>query len=69
MELAGQASELLVAKGNKIVHLNLRRDKPSREELLKLLLGPTGNLRAPALRKGKQLVVGYADSMYKDVFG
>ena len=37
--------------------------------MLKLVLGPTGNLRAPTLRLGKKLVVGFNEEMYKSVFG
>ena len=57
--------ELYVAKGKRIVHVDLRRDKPPRAELLGLLLGPTGNLRAPTLRKGKTLIVGFEEETYK----
>ena len=34
--------ELYVAKGKRIVHVDLRREKPPRAELLGLLLGPDG---------------------------
>ena len=61
--------ELYVAKGKRVVHLDLRRDKPPRTELLGLLLGPTGNLRAPTVRKGRTLIVGFDDATYKDVLG
>ena len=57
--------ELYVAKGKKIVHLDLKREKPPRAELLRLLLGPTGNLRAPTLRKGRKLIVGFDEDTYK----
>ena len=33
------------------------------------LLGPTGNLRAPTLRVGKTLLVGFDESSYVDVLG
>ena len=61
--------ELYVAKGKKIVHLDLKRDKPPRAELLGLLLGPTGNLRAPTLRKGRKLIVGFDEGTYKRLLG
>jgi arsenate reductase-like glutaredoxin family protein len=61
--------ELYVAKGKRVVHVDLRRDKPPRAELLALLLGPTGNLRAPTLRKGRTLIVGFDDATYADVLG
>ena len=33
--------------------------------LLGLLLGPTGNLRAPTLRKGRTLIVGFEEETYE----
>jgi len=56
-----------VAKGKKVVHLDLRKDKPAKSELLDLLLGPTGNLRAPTVRKGRTLLVGFDEATYKDI--
>ena len=61
--------ELYVAKGKKIVHVDLKREKPPRAELLGLLLGPTGNLRAPTLRKGRKLVVGFDEATYEQLLG
>ena len=58
-----------VAKGKKVVHLDLRKDKPAKSELLDLLLGPTGNLRAPTVRKGRTLLVGFDEATYKDILG
>ncbi len=57
--------ELYVAKGKKVEHVDLRKAKPDRVALLGLLLGPTGNLRAPTLRKGKTLIVGFDEETYK----
>ena len=59
--------ELYVAKGKRVVHVNLTRERPPRAELLGLLLGPTGNLRAPTLRKGRTLIVGFDETTYKRV--
>jgi arsenate reductase-like glutaredoxin family protein len=61
--------ELYVAKGKKIVHVDLKREKPPRSDLLGLLLGPTGNLRAPTLRKGRKLIVGFDEATYKQLLG
>ena len=68
-ELLKGASELYAAKGKKIVHVNLKTDAPSKGELKKLVLGPTGNLRAPTLRKGKTLMVGFHEATYEKLFG
>ena len=51
------------------MHLNLKRENPTQEEVLKLMLGPTGNLRAPTLRVGKKLLVGFNAEAYAEVFG
>jgi hypothetical protein len=37
--------------------------------LLQLLLGPSGNLRAPTIRVGKTLVVGFEAEMYGKILG
>src|SRR5262245_373286 len=57
--------QLYVAKGKKVVHADLKNARPARAELLGLLLGPTGNLRAPTVRKGRTLVVGFDEETYK----
>jgi len=69
LALLKTVNEVYAAKGKKVVHFNLKKDKPSDDELAKVLLGPTGNLRAPALRKGKTLVVGFDEETYQNVFG
>ena len=69
MALLKKVNEVYAAKGKRVVHFNLRKDKPSDDELAKVLLGPTGNLRAPAVRKGKTLVVGFDEETYAKVFG
>jgi len=59
--------ELHVAKGKKVVHVDLRHARPARAELLALLLGPTGNLRAPTVRKGRSLIVGFDEATYSQL--
>jgi hypothetical protein len=64
-----EVDQLYVAKGKRVVHVDLTREKPPRAELLGLLLGPTGNLRAPTLRKGRTLLVGFDEATYARVLG
>ena len=66
--LAG-VDQLYAAKGKRVVHVDLRKGRPDRSALLALLLGPTGNLRAPTLRKGRTLLVGFDESTYRQVLG
>ncbi len=61
--------DLYVAKGKRVVHVDLKADKPARADLLALLLGPTGNLRAPTIRKGRALVVGFDEATYAKLLG
>ena len=49
--------------------MDLKKDSPTAEEIKKVLLGPTGNLRAPTLRKGKTLIVGFNEEMYDELVG
>ena len=48
--------EVYAAKGKQVVHLDLKHGKPSKADLLAVLLGPTGNLRAPTLRTARVAV-------------
>lgn len=61
--------ELYAAKGKRVVHVDLKNGKLDRAALLGLLLGPTGNLRAPTVRKGRTLLVGFDEATYRTVFG
>ncbi len=67
IKLAHSADKLYVAKGSKVVVLDMTKDKPSSETLQSLLIGPTGNLRAPTLQVGKTLLVGFDAEAYTKV--
>ncbi len=64
-ELLSQVSTVWVGRGKKFVKLKAS-DLQDNEEAQKPLFGPTGNLRAPTLRFGKTLVVGFSAPMYED---
>ena len=68
MLLAGM-SKLLVAKGKKVTHVDLKKDRPEDATLVSLMLGPTGNLRAPTMKVGKTVLVGFNVDLYEEVFG
>ena len=69
LALIREVDEIYVTKGQQVVHLDLREAKPENTELLGLLLGPTGNLRAPTLRKRRTLIVGFNAVTYAKLFG
>ncbi len=62
-----QVDEIYATKGRKVVHLDLRREKPDPATLKHLLVGPSGNLRAPTLRVGRTLLVGFDEASYEQV--
>lgn len=66
LALARTARKILVAKGKKIVAIDMTA-APSDDALAELLLGPTGNLRAPTLMKGKLLCVGFSEETYRQL--
>ena len=61
--------EVYATKGKKVIHLDLKRDKPDRATLEGVLIGPSGNLRAPTLRRGRTLLVGFDEATYARVLG
>src|SRR6516165_4239321 len=65
LALAHSADRVIVAKGKKVVTFEMKKDPPDDETLLAHLLGPTGNLRAPTLRKGTTLLVGFSPEAYE----
>ena len=69
LKLAKAASRIIVAKGKKITTFSTKKDAPGDATLLTHLLGPTGNLRAPTLVRGKTLLVGFNEEVYQDSLG
>jgi arsenate reductase-like glutaredoxin family protein len=67
LALVKDVDEIYASKGKQVVHLDLKKEKPDKAALLGLLLGPTGNLRAPTLRKGRTLLVGFDEASYAKV--
>jgi len=66
-EIAKRASAVFVAKGVKISVF-----KPAGgagKELLDAMLGPTGNLRAPTIRRGKMVLVGFNEELFTEKLG
>ncbi len=63
-ELAKAASKVIVAKGKKVSEFKPAGKAP--KDAVDAMLGPTGNLRAPTLRVGKTVLVGFNDEVYGD---
>ncbi len=65
LRLARDAARVVVAKGKKIVAFDMKHDPPDDDTLALHLLGPTGNLRAPTIRVGTELYVGFNEEAYQ----
>ena len=61
-ELVKQAHRVIVMKGKAVQEY--AGGKPG-AAVVAALLGPTGNLRAPALRVGRSLLVGFSEEVYR----
>ena len=62
-EMLGKAAKITVAKGKTVSSLEPKQD--GKEAILKQVMGPSGNLRAPALLVGNECVVGFHADFYK----
>ena len=69
LRLAKASSTVLITRGKKLMRFDMKRNAPADKELLELMLGRSGTLRAPTLRRGKTLLVGYSADAYDDVLG
>jgi hypothetical protein len=58
LELARKVDRIVATKGQTIVELELGK-KPGRDQILALLIGPSGKLRAPSFVIGRTLFVGF----------
>jgi len=62
--LVGNADSIAVAKGKKIQRFDAVATE--KEAVLKQIMGPSGNLRAPTYRVGNDYVVGFNADLYAD---
>jgi len=69
LELAEGATKIIVAKGRKVTVFDMKKAPPAEDELLKHMLGATGNLRAPTIKRGKTVLVGFNADEYEKTLG
>ena len=67
VKLARSMSRVVAIRGDAVTTIDISRDKPGDDALAKALLGPTGNLRAPTIRVGKTLVVGFSQAIWAEL--
>ena len=66
VRLARSIDKLWVVRGKAVLRFDMKKDPPSDPELKKLLIGPSGNLRAPTIRVGKKMFVGFHPDAYDE---
>ena len=69
MALAKTVDKIVTGKGKNVIIFDMKTAPPDDETLLGCLLGPSGNLKAPTIRKGKTLLVGFNEGAYREVLG
>jgi arsenate reductase-like glutaredoxin family protein len=57
---------VIVAKGKKVSEF---AGGKAGKEVVEAMLGPTGNLRAPTLRRGKTVLVGFNEEVFEQILG
>lgn len=62
-EILAAHSKVVAAKGKKILTFKLK--EAELDDVLKVIIGRSGNLRAPSVTVGKTLVVGFNEEMYE----
>ncbi len=60
-----KANKLVTGRGEKLTTIDLKKDEVDDDMLAGLLLGPTGNLKAPTILVGKTLIVGFNATAYE----
>ena len=66
-KLLETATKLVVAKGKKVDVFSVMASAD--DEIIEAMLGPTGNLRAPAMRVGNMILVGFHEDVFSEVLG
>lgn len=66
-ELLAKAESITVSRGRKIFTLDPKT--ADKTDILPLVMGPSGSLKAPALRVGNRFMVGWNPDMYDQWLG
>lgn len=64
--IAKAANKIVVAKGKKVSEF---AGGSAKKDIVEAMLGPTGNLRAPTIRSGKTVLVGFNEDVFAEHLG
>lgn len=57
------SKEIYIGKGKKVV--KFAPSEENKDEILQAAMGRSGNLRAPTIKTGTKMYIGYNDEMYQ----
>ncbi len=60
-------TDVYSTRSRKVIHLNIKKENPAREDVLALLMGRSGTLRAPVIKHRNALIVGFDAETYTKV--
>jgi hypothetical protein len=69
LRLAKSVKRVVTGRGKTVVTFDMKTNPPDDDTLAAHLLGPTGNLKAPTLKVGDTLLVGFNEEAYRQVLG
>lgn len=61
------ANKLIAMKGKKVAEFDVKSKVG--KDAVEAMLGPTGNMRAPTIKVGKSLLVGFNEEVFDATFG
>ena len=61
------ATRIVVAKGKRVDEFSVTAS--ANDKIIEAMLGPTGNLRAPAMRVDNLILVGFHEKVFSEAFG
>ncbi len=65
-EILENSANLIVAKGKKLTKFDVGDSVA--DDAVAAMLGPTGNMRAPTLRVGSTVIVGFNEEVFTEFF-
>jgi arsenate reductase-like glutaredoxin family protein len=66
--MARRCRKVIATKGSSIQETRVSKSTPDDETMAGLILGRTGNLRAPTVVANGRMIVGYSDKLYEREF-
>ncbi len=60
-------TDVYSTRSRKVIHLDIKKANPAREDVLALLMGRSGTLRAPVIKHRSALIVGFDAETYSQV--